>query len=505
MLALLQFDASSRPLVQRMLDEGRLPALAGLLEGGRWHELGRSTPLMVEAGSYVSLYSGDEVGEHGIYSAFQWSAADQRLRFMDHFPVPTAVWDRLSLAGRRSVVIDPYESWPARHTDGLSLLNGWQFKHKLLLGISRPRATKARLALRVGRPPTIEHFYDRQPPSRLDAIRKDLLAGPGRAADAVTDLVRREPIDLIWVTFSAAHYAGHYYWDLSRTVKGDLDDARRANLEGTVRQAYEAVDEAIGRIVAAMPPGSPVIAFSPIGMREETTRSDLLPDMLEAVLSGKRSATAEQNGAAGSAIWRLRAAMPGNLRSALARPLPGPAVRDLTSRLHLRGTDWSKTRAFALPGDHAGYVRLNLRGRERDGIVDPGEKDALLDEIAAGLESFRDPDGEPSVASVHRVAAEIDGPRVDQLPDLIARWPDRPSSGLTGVASPTFGEVPRRGVGTGRSGNHDTDAWAIVSPGEARERDLGRSPRITDIPATACAVAGADTAGLAGEPFLDGP
>ena len=486
-----------------MLGEGELPALAALLEGGTVARARAVDPADGGGGSYVSLYSGDEVGDHGIYSAFQWSAADQRLRFMDHFPVPTAVWDRLSLAGRRTVVIDPYESWPARHTRGLSLLNGWQFKHKLLLGISRPRATKARLSLRIGRPPTIEHFYDRQPPSRLASIRDGLLAGPGRAADAVTDLLRREPIDLIWVTFSAAHYAGHYYWDLSRTVKGELDDARREDLEDTVRRAYVAVDEAIGRIVAAMPPGSPVIAFSPIGMREETTRSDLLPDMLEAVLSGTRRAPAEQNGAAGSAIWRIRAAMPGNLRSALARPLPGPAVRDLTSRLHLRGTDWSTTRAFALPGDHAGYIRLNLRGREREGIVEPGEKDALLDEIAAGLESFRDPDGEPSVRSVHRVAAEIDGPRVDQLPDLIARWPDRSSSGLTGVASPTFGEVPRRGVGTGRSGNHDTDAWAIVRAGDARERDLGRSPRITDIPATACALAGADTAGLSGESILD--
>lgn len=488
-----------------MLGEGRLPALAGLLERGRWHELGRSTPLMVEAGSYVSLYSGDEVGDHGIYSAFQWSPADQRLHFMDRFPVPTAVWDRLSLAGRRSVVVDPYESWPARHTQGLSLLNGWQFKHKLHLGISRPRSTKARLSLRVGRPPAIEHFYDRQPPSRLEAIREKLLTGPGRAADAVTDLLERESIDLIWVTFSAAHYAGHYYWDLSRTVKGQLGDGQREDLESTVGRTYAAIDAAIGRIVEAMPAGSPVIAFSPIGMTEETTRSDLLPDMLDAVLSGRRRAPAEQNGAAGSAIWRLRARLPGNLRTALARPLPGIAVRNLTSWLHLRGTDWSTTRAFALPGDHAGYIRLNLKGREREGIVPPEEKDALLDEIATGLESFRDPDGEPSVASVHRVAEEIEGGRVEHLPDLIARWPDRPSSGLTAVTSPAFGEVARRGAGTGRSGNHDTDAWAIVSPGDARERDLGRSPRITDLAATACAVAGADTAGLAGEPLLDGP
>ena len=81
MLALLQFDASSRPLIQRMLEEGRLPALAELgaarASGPR---SGRSSPLFVEAGSYVSLYSGREVGDHGIYSAFLWSATESGRR-----------------------------------------------------------------------------------------------------------------------------------------------------------------------------------------------------------------------------------------------------------------------------------------------------------------------------------------------------------------------------------------------------------------------------------------
>ncbi len=124
-------------------------------------------------------------------------------------------------------------------------------------------------------------------------------------------------------------------------MQGELSDARRADLERTVEEIYEAIDEAIGRIVAALPAGASVIAFSPIGMRAETTRSDLLPDMLAAVL-GNRPDGAASNGAAGSAIWHLRARLPGNLRSALARSLPGLIVRDLTSRLQLRGTDGAR-------------------------------------------------------------------------------------------------------------------------------------------------------------------
>ena len=221
-----------------MLGEGRLPALAALLERGRWHELGRTTPLLVEAGSYVSLYSGEDVGDHGIYSAFLWSAPEQRLRFMDRFPVPTAVWDRLSRAGRRSLVIDPYESWPARETAGLRLLNGWQFKHKLLLNISRPRAAKWQLSRRLGRPPAVEHFYASQPAARLDSIRQKLLVGPGRAAGAVVDHLARQPLDLVWATFNAAHYAGHYYWDLSRTgLQGQLSTLAAGTSSGRSRRS----------------------------------------------------------------------------------------------------------------------------------------------------------------------------------------------------------------------------------------------------------------------------
>ena len=40
--------------------------------------------------------------------------------------------------------------------------------------------------------------------------------------------------------------------------------------------------------------------------------------------------------------------------------------------------DWSQTRAYGLG---LNGVYLNLRGRERDGIVDPADKDALLEEL----------------------------------------------------------------------------------------------------------------------------
>ena len=504
MLAFLQFDASSIPLLERLLAEGRLPALADLRRRGTWTSLGRPTPLFVEAGSYVTLYSGNAVADHGIYSAFQWSPADQRVRFMDAYPPPPAVWDRLAQVGCRSLVIDPYESWPPTETRGLRMLNGWQFKHKLLLRIGKPPGAQAALSLRLGRPPSIEQTYGSQSAADLLGLRSRLLAAPGRGAAAIERLTRTKAFDLVWITFSAAHFAGHFYWDLSDAPGIEqLAPHERRELEATLDDAYAAVDAAIGRAVQALPDDADIVVFSPIGMGPDSSRSDLLPDMLRAVLGERRPADATGRAdQSGSAIWRLRSRVPVRWRRAAARPLPGIAVRDLTARLQLRGTDWSRTSAFTLPGDHAGYIRFNLRGRERDGILDPADADALADEIAAGLATFRDPDGAPSVAAVHRVTDAVEGERIEQLPDLVVEWSVRPTAKLTGVSSSEFGDVARRGVGTGRTGNHNTAAWALVVPGRSRARS-GREPELRDLAATACALTGADASGIGGESLFE--
>jgi len=53
-----------------------------------------------------------------------------------------------------------------------------------------------------------------------------------------------------------------------------------------------------------------------------------------------------------------------------------------------RNVDWSKTRAYGL-GLNGLY--LNLKGRERDGIVPPEQRESLAEEIAAKLEATLDP------------------------------------------------------------------------------------------------------------------
>jgi predicted AlkP superfamily phosphohydrolase/phosphomutase len=313
-------------------------------------------------------------------------------------------------------------------------------------------------------------------------------------------MLSRETYDLAWLTFSAAHLAGHQFWDLSQLAE-EPDDRTRELLADALEAVYAAVDEAFARVLAALPDDADVIVTSAVGMDVNTSRADLLPEMLEAVLSG--GPITRGNGHHAGAIWRLRAAIPPGARGAIAQALPDRAALELTSRLELRGIDWSQTVAFAHPADNQGYVRLNLRGRERDGIVDPGEADELMARIASGLQTFRDPDGTPAVASVDRVAEHHPGDRLDQLPDLVVQWSPRAATTLPGVESAQFGAVVRHGSGSGRSGNHTPgDAWAVVAPGASTPVAPGRAPALADVASSIAAVCGVDEAGLAGSPLL---
>jgi predicted AlkP superfamily phosphohydrolase/phosphomutase len=496
-ICVLQFDAASVGATSRMLDEGRLPNLAELERRGRRLEL--ATPAVdFAAGSFPTLYSGVELGDHGVFYPFQWSAPEQRAHYAAALPAPPAVWERLAARGLRTLAIDPYESRPPERAEGLFVC-GWGFADRVVLPRwARPESAGKELTRRHGRGPGATEIFGRPRVRDLLALREKLVAAPGRIATLAEDLLARETFDLAWLTFSAAHLAGHQFWDLSQLDAGELAAAERRTLETALGDVYAAVDEALGRVLAALPSGADVIVTSAVGMDVNTSRADLLPGMLARVLAGGPI----NEGEAG-AIWRLRAALPGSLRARIAAAIPDRAALELTARLELRGIDWAKARAFAHPADNQGYVRLNLRGRERDGIVDPAEADALRDEIAAGLATFTDPDGAPAVDAVVRAHEVYAGGRSGELPDLVVRWAQRPATTLTALHSPRFGDVRRHGSGSGRSGNHTPgDAWAVLVPGASAPAPDAETPRLVDVAATVCEVTGADAGGLTGTPLL---
>lgn len=106
MIAVLQFDGVSRIHLEKLLTDGQLPALNSLRSRGTWYEL--ETPAThFEGAAAYSLSTGVNLGEHGLYYPWLWSATEQRVRFYDEVPAPEAVWERIgrwaSVACHRSL------------------------------------------------------------------------------------------------------------------------------------------------------------------------------------------------------------------------------------------------------------------------------------------------------------------------------------------------------------------------------------------------------------------
>ena len=95
-------------------------------------------------------------------------------------------------------------------------------------------------------------------------------------------------------------------------------------------------------------------------------------------------------------------------------------VQPASSTSIMADVDWYGTRAYGL-GINGLYV--NLRGRERDGIVDSGqEREELIVELKGKLEAVRDSNGRRVIRKVHRTDKAYTGPATALAPDLIVGY-----------------------------------------------------------------------------------
>jgi predicted AlkP superfamily phosphohydrolase/phosphomutase len=310
-------------------------------------------------------------------------------------------------------------------------------------------------------------------PAQLARIRRDLVAGAALKGDLVRWLLGRRDWDVLLAVFGETHRGGHLLWP----------DADGAPLDA-VLDVYRAVDRALGTVLEAVPPDATVIVFSLHGMGSNTSQEHFVPrlmDRLNAAVdaTSTRATPAGRPPRRGLVRW-LREQVPASAQNAVARAVP-VAIRDeVMNRQIAGGRDWLRTPGFALLADLNGYLRLNVRGRERDGLLG-AESDAFRRYLVSVKECFAGlrvaGTDEPLTAEVVLAREAFPGARVGRLPDLIVRWSGvRPAAR---VRSPGLGEIAAD-LATGRGGNHRPEGFCAVM-GTADSRVAARVRHIADL------------------------
>jgi predicted AlkP superfamily phosphohydrolase/phosphomutase len=182
--------------------------------------------------------------------------------------------------------------------------------------------------------------------------------------------------------------------------------------------------------------------------------------------------------------------VPESWRIALSRRLSRDTRERLLADQFRASTDWTRTRAFAIPAAYTSFVRVNLEGREPAGIVSQGaEYESLLGEMEADLATLVDPeDGRPAVVRTTRTTdAFACGPHAS-LPDLWVEW--KPGRFMTRVVHPR-GEIRQARPDFYRRSDHGEQGFfAAAGPAIARAGEVGEVD-LLDLAPTFLALTGA--------------
>lgn len=214
------------------------------------------------------------------------------------------------------------------------------------------------------------------------------------------DRFSRRDSGLLFFYFNTPDQSCHMFWrgidPQSPTHAGT--DPRHA---GRIRDLYGRLDQVLGEAIDALGPQTLIMVMSDHGFAPYRRSFHVNSWLLE-------------NG--------YLALRPGVARESVA---------------YLHGIDWSRTRAYAV-GINCLY--LNLRGREKQGIVQPGrEREELLAELAQRLEAVVDPaTGQRAIKYAHRSDQIYHGPHREAGPDIVLGY----YAGYRGSNESALGKAP---------------------------------------------------------------
>jgi predicted AlkP superfamily phosphohydrolase/phosphomutase len=494
-------DSADAELIERWCAAGYLPTLATLRQQGMWGRLGTTAEVM-HVSAWPSLYTGTMPGKHGMYHAYQISAGEQDVHRTraDECALPP-FWKFLDAAGRRCIVMDAFMSFPLDGFQGMQILEygTWTWFDEPL---ATPNGVWDDIIRQFGPYPVPEHtrVLTRPEPVRF---HEQLLAGVAVKSKVVRWLLREKPWDMFFVTFGEPHPAGHYLWHLEDAAYPAHPAEASQTLAHAVRDVYVAVDTAIGDILNGLDDDVTVIVTSGDGMGPNYAGCHFMPEILHRLgVFYAASVGASPDGAATSerprksVLSTIRDAIPLSVRRSVARCLP----RHLNYRLSMKwanaNIDWARTKAFCLPNANEGYLRLNLRGREPQGIVENGAAYAeLLAELQTACQELVNPqNGRLAAHQVIRTDSVFPGEQRQHLPDLVVNW-DLEAQVLAELTSDRCGVV-RKAAGHETApyytGNHRPTAFALARGPHIAEGEELVGGHIVDIAPTILTMLGVD-------------
>lgn len=413
-LIVLGLEAADLHLITQWAKDGLLPTIASVMERGCWGRL--AGPEMVsEHGVWVSLYSGLSRPQHGYYYWRPMKPGTYDLELADFQALGTLpFWTDVRGRPRKVAIIDPPEAHPQPGLPGVQLGN-WAPHNARYATCSEPADLLDHLRRRFGSPMQVEERIESTPLADR-TIHRGLLKQIEQKGAICRYLIGTDRYDLIVITFFESHVAGHQFLKYRSAEALALD----GSLANALRDVYQAIDEQMGLVIEAVPEAN-VFVLSNVGLHEEYPSRKLLESFCREL--GYKADARSPSVGLNTLNWALER-VPRSWRLAARHHMPKRVLQRAQSEQFRTSTDWGRTTVFPIPSLYTGFLRVNLRGREPQGIVSPGrEYVALLDRLEEDLTLLVDPrSNQPAVKKVTRTAELFDGDSPIWLPDVFVVW-----------------------------------------------------------------------------------
>jgi predicted AlkP superfamily phosphohydrolase/phosphomutase len=337
-----------------------LPNIRGLVERGTWGRL-RSVDPPITVPAWTCMLSSRDPGQLGIYGfRNRTDRGYSALRTADSRAVDVPrVWDHLGEADKHVVVIGVPQTSPPVPVSG-ELVSCLLTPDPRTHPYTYPPQLRQEVERLVG--PYSVDVRDFRSDDR-DRILSEIYAMTDQRFAVARHLLDTRSWDFFMLVEIGLDRLHHAFWRFMDPAHPRHEPGHR--YAEVIGPYYRYLDDEIGELLERFDDDTAVMVVSDHGAQP----------MLGAVCVNE---------------WLVRE---GYL--VLKEP---PSQRSPFAAL---AVDWSRTRAW---GEGGYYCRLclNVRGREPQGAVDPGDYEPLRAELAARLEALPGPDGEPLGTRVHR-------------------------------------------------------------------------------------------------------
>lgn len=455
-------DSLDLRLVDQWASVGELPCLEKLLATCPTVML--TTPSRVLQGTvWPSLLTGLSPGRHGMYFQCQLRNGTYALmdRFADH--KVKRFYQHLEDTGLRCGLVDIPTDRPLSTMRGMQVVE-WAPEFTYWHYATVPRSLARYIRSEIGENPLTKHWNSGDTQDSHLKLCVALETSARMKAKLGTYLIGQRYLDLVFCVFGEAHKAGHWLWKYYDESHPNHEVAPAA-LKNGLLNSYKQIDRAVAEMTKLVSREDNLIVFSDHGM-QPAYRGDHLVDLILAKLgmlvhNGSRSSRQPAAHMTRASETRARQFFR-NGKLAIKRRLPEAALAALDRKKNaFPGIDWNQTRAFSLPTDRNSHIRVNLRGREPMGVVEPGsDYKSVLDELEVEFRALINPlTGRGAVEEVFRVRALFPGECSEDFPDLAILW--SAEAPIDEVSSPRAGVIQHR-VRELRSGNHRAEGFLLA-------------------------------------------